>query len=87
MNRIYLDNSTTTQLDPQVLEEMIPLLREGWGSSTQVHTFGRGARKALEEARGRIVQTLGVLPEEITFTCGGTEANNLAILGAARSLG
>lgn len=65
----------------------MPLFQKGWGSSTQIHAFGRGARKALEEARGRIVQMLGVLPEEITFTSGGTEANNLAILGTARSLG
>lgn len=87
MNRIYLDNSTTTRLDPLVLEEMLPLLQEGWGSTAQIHSFGREARKALEEARGRIVQTLGVMPEEIIFTCGGTEANNLALLGTARSLG
>ncbi|MEK7821669.1 MAG: aminotransferase class V-fold PLP-dependent enzyme, partial [Planctomycetota bacterium] len=69
MNRIYLDNGTTTRLDPLVLEEMLPLLREGWGSATQIHSFGREARKALEEARGRIVQTLGVMPEETIFTC------------------
>ncbi len=87
MNRIYLDNSTTTRLDPLVLEEMMPLLQEGWGSTAQIHSFGREARKALEGARGRIVQTLGVMPEETIFTCGGTEANNLALLGVARSLG
>ena len=87
MNRIYLDNSTTSRLDPLVLEEMLPLLREGWGSAAQTHSFGREARKALEGARGRVVQALGVMPEEIIFTCGGTEANNLALLGTARSLG
>src|SRR3989338_3730984 len=66
---------------------MLPLLREGWGSAAQTHSFGREARKALEGARGRVVQALGVMPEEIIFTCGGTEANNLALLGTARSLG
>ncbi len=87
VNRIYLDNRTTTQLDPQVLEEMSPLLQRGWGISTQIHSFGREAKKALEEARGRIVQTLGIMQEELIFTSGGTEANNLAILGVARNLG
>lgn len=87
MNRIYLDNSTTTQLDPLVLEEMLPFLQTAWGSSTQVHSFGREAKNAMEKARGRVVQALGVMPEEIIFTSGGTEANNLAIHGVARALG
>lgn len=89
MNRIYLDNSTTTRLDPLVLEEMLPLFQRGWGSSAQIHSFGREARNALEKARGWIVRALGtnIMAEEILFTSGGTEANNLALLGVARSLG
>ncbi|HHT9120703.1 MAG TPA: cysteine desulfurase family protein [Candidatus Hypogeohydataceae bacterium YC41] len=87
MNRIYLDNSITTRLDPLVLEEMLPFLEKSWGSSTQIHSFGRETKNATEKARGRVVQVLGVMPEEIIFTSGGTEANNLAIRGVAKTLG
>jgi cysteine desulfurase len=87
VNKVYLNNIATTRLDPLVLEEMLPLLQEGWGSSTQIHSFGRGAKKVLEEARSRVARILGTMPEEIIFTSGGTEANNLALLGVARGLG
>lgn len=84
--KVYLDNSTTTRMDPLVLEEMLPFLQEDWGSSTdQAHWLGRQAKKAVDRARERIAHLLGTGEEELIFTSGGTEANNLALLGVARA--
>jgi cysteine desulfurase len=78
---VYLDNSATTPLAPEVVEAMIPYLQQGYGNASSLHNLGREARKAIEESRGEITQTLGVTPTEIVFTSGATEANNLAIKG------
>ncbi|MDO8136605.1 MAG: cysteine desulfurase family protein [Candidatus Brocadiales bacterium] len=83
--KVYLDNSTTTRMDPLVLEEMLPFLQEDWGSTDQTHWLGRQAKKAVDCARERIAHLLGIREEELIFTSGGTEANNLAILGVARA--
>ena len=82
MNSIYLDNNATTRLDPAVREEMTPWLGHRVGNPSSIHSFGQEARRAIERARTRVARLIGALPEEILFTSGGTEADNLAILGA-----
>jgi len=83
MKRIYFDHAATTPLREEVLDVMLPYLKENYGNPSSLHYFGREARKALEEARAKVAAGLGAEPEEIIFTSGGTEANNLAILGVA----
>ncbi|RLE40021.1 cysteine desulfurase NifS [Candidatus Acetothermia bacterium] len=80
---IYLDNSATTPVAPEVLAAMEPYFAATYGNASSLHAFGRAARKAIEEARAQIGATLGVPPEGIVFTSGATEANNLAIKGLA----
>ncbi|MCX6922208.1 MAG: aminotransferase class V-fold PLP-dependent enzyme, partial [Verrucomicrobia bacterium] len=86
MRTIYLDYNATTPLDPQVREAMRPFLSELWGNPSSVHHVGRQARARLDDARDRAAVVLGAKPSEVTFTSGGTESANLAILGAARLL-
>jgi len=83
---IYLDYNATTPLDAGVRELMLPFLGEIWGNPSSVHHVGRKARALLDDARDRAAKFLGAKPSEIIFTSGGTEANNLAIFGAARLL-
>jgi cysteine desulfurase len=85
MRPIYLDYNATTPLREEVLEAMLPFLRENYGNPSSIHSFGRAARVALDEARWRLAQLLGCDEGEIVFTSGGTEAANLAVLGAARA--
>lgn len=86
MRSIYLDYNATTPLDRQVRESMLPFLDEIWGNASSIHHIGRRARALLDEARDRAGQVLGSKPSEVIFTSGGTEANNLAIMGTARLL-
>lgn len=86
MRTIYLDYNATTPLDPTVREAMLPYLGSVFGNPSSVHHVGREARVALDEARDRASRVLGCKPSEIVFTSGGTESNNLAILGTARAL-
>ena len=83
---IYFDYNATTPLDPAVQAAMLPLLATIWGNPSSVHRLGRQARAQLDAARARAASFLGAKPSEIIFTSGGTEANNLAILGTARAL-
>jgi cysteine desulfurase len=83
---IYFDYNATTPLDPLVREAMLPFLDETFGNPSSIHHLGRKARATLDEARERTARVLGCKPGEITFTSGGTESNNLAILGTARLL-
>jgi cysteine desulfurase len=83
---IYFDYNATTPLDAAVREAMLPFLGEVWGNPSSVHHVGRRARALLDEARDRAAKFLGAKPSEIIFTSGGTESNNLAILGTARLL-
>jgi cysteine desulfurase len=83
---IYLDYNATTPLDPAVREAMLPFLDEVWGNPSSVHHVGRRARALLDDARDRAATFLGAKPSEIIFASGGTESNNLAVLGTARLL-
>ncbi len=85
-NTIYLDYNATTPLDPAVQAAMLPFLGEVWGNPSSVHHVGRKARALLDDARDRAAKFLGAKPSEIIFTSGGTESNNLAVLGTARLL-
>src|SRR5579871_6084255 len=76
---IYLDNSATTELLPEVRKAMLPYLTEEYGNASSVHALGSHARNALEEAREVIARAVHAEPREIVFTSGGTEANNWAI--------
>jgi cysteine desulfurase len=80
---VYLDYAATTPLDERVLEAMLPYLREDFGNPSSVHFFGQRAETALEEARGRMAELLNAQPDEVVFTSGGTESDNLALRGAA----
>ncbi|MDO8684494.1 MAG: cysteine desulfurase NifS [Armatimonadota bacterium] len=82
---IYLDHAATTPVDPSVFAAMTPFLTEKFGNPSSVHSFGREVRAAIDEARDSIASTIGASSSEIYFTSGGTEADNLAILGAARA--
>lgn len=84
MNRIYLDHGATTPLAKEVLEEMMPYLTDKFGNPSSIHSFGREARKAIEDAREKVAKAINADPGEIIFTGGGTEADNLAIKGIAR---
>ena len=79
---LYFDHNATTPLHPAVWEAMQPFLTEVFGNPSSLHTEGLQARDAVEEARQQVAQLLGASPEEIVFTSGGTEADNLAILGS-----
>jgi len=86
LKRIYLDHGATTPLHRDVLPVMLPYYSEAFGNPSSIHSFGREARRALDESREKTAEALGAAPEEIIFTSGGTEANNLAIQGVAEAL-
>ena len=79
----YLDNSATTRVLPEAAEKAAFLMTEGYGNPSSLHTMGFAARQAVEEARSLVAARLGAEPQEIIFTSGGTESNNLALFGAA----
>lgn len=84
MQPVYLDYAATTPLRREVHEAMRPWLEERFGNPSSMHRWGREARVALDEARARLAAVLGARPSEIVFTRGGTEADNLAVLGRSR---
>ena len=86
MKRIYLDHNSTTPLHPEVLEAMLPYYKEAFGNPSTIYSFGQETRKATDEAREKVANLIGASPEEIIFTSGGTEANNLALKGVAAAL-
>ncbi|WP_300159543.1 cysteine desulfurase family protein [Solidesulfovibrio sp.] len=79
---VYFDNNATTPLDPQVLEAMLPFLRDCFGNPSSPHQYGSRAKAAIEEARESVGALLGCAAERLVFTCSGTEGNNTAILSA-----
>jgi cysteine desulfurase len=82
---IYLDYNATTPLAPEVFEAMRPYLERHFGNPSSIHAAGREARAAIDDARDRVARLLGAKPHEIVFTGGGTESDNLAIIGLARA--
>ncbi|WP_045573509.1 cysteine desulfurase NifS [Desulfosporosinus sp. I2] len=86
MMRVYLDHSATTPVDPEVAALMMTYYTEKYGNPSSVHSFGREAKQALEQARSQVAELIGATPQEVTFTSGGTEADNLAIIGTAEAL-
>ena len=79
--RVYLDNSATTPVDPLVVEAMLPYLMGKYGNASSIHFFGQEARAAIDKARHQVAALINARPNEVVFTSGGTEANNLAIRG------
>jgi cysteine desulfurase len=86
MRSIYLDYNATTPIAPLVQEAMLPFLAEHFGDPTSHHAVGRAAQEAMDDARHQVATLLGVDRDEIVFTSGGTESNNLALLGMAGRL-
>lgn len=84
---IYLDNAATTAIDPQVIDAMIPVLKDNYGNPSSIHTDGRVARSLIEKSRKSIAKHLNCSPAEIFFTSGGTEADNMVLRCAVEELG
>lgn len=84
---IYLDYNATTPVDSRVLEVMLPYFREKFGNPSSSHYYGREAKEAIEHARKQLANSLGCAPDEIIFTSGGTESNNLVLFGVTQALG
>jgi cysteine desulfurase len=85
MDRIYLDHAATTPLDPRVLEAMLPYLTSYWGNPSSLYAEAQEARRGLDGARRTVGEILGCRPQDIVFTSGGSESDNLALRGAANA--
>ncbi|MFA7274076.1 MAG: cysteine desulfurase family protein [Crocinitomicaceae bacterium] len=85
--QVYLDNAATTPVAPEVIEAMIPILKDGFGNPSSSHFYGRQVKAHLETSRRNIAKHLNCQPSEIIFTSGGTEADNMAIMESIDSLG
>ncbi|MBS1809294.1 MAG: cysteine desulfurase NifS [Acidobacteria bacterium] len=83
--KIYLDNSATTRVDPEVVQAMLPYFTEFYGNASSTHQWGQRAKQAMEEARNQVAQLINATAIEIVFTSGGTEADNLAVKGIAEA--
>lgn len=83
MHPIYLDHAATTPVRPEVLEAMLPFFNVSWGNPSSSHRFGRAARAGLEQAKREVAEAIGAEPNQVIFTSGGTEADNLALIGSA----
>ena len=86
MRKVYLDHNATTPVHPKAIEAMLPFMNERFGNPSSVHSFGQDTREALEKARETVANALGGKKDEIVFTSGGTESDNLAISGTAGAL-
>jgi cysteine desulfurase len=86
MQRIYLDNNATTQVATEVMEDMLPCFQEFYGNASSVHWYGQEAKALMEKARQQVATLLNAEPNEIVFTSGGTESDNLAIRGIVDSV-
>ncbi|TMQ61611.1 MAG: cysteine desulfurase [Candidatus Eisenbacteria bacterium] len=86
MSRIYLDHNASTPVRPEVLEAMLPYFGEHFGNASSVHAFGQEAKGAVEDARAQVAALLNATPGEIVFTSGGTESDNIGVIGGAKAL-
>ena len=82
---IYLDHAATTPVLREVVEAMLPYYTDYYGNPSALHQIGMGAREGVEQARETLAELLNAAPDEIVFTSGGTESDNMAIFGAARA--
>ena len=85
MQRYYFDHNATTPVAPEVLETVVSCLGQVYGNASSIHHFGQGAKQRLEAARRQLAALINAAPQEIVFTSGGTEADNMAILGVVRA--
>jgi len=85
--RVYLDHNASTPVHPEVVAEMLPYFGERFGNPSSVHGFGREARAGVDTARERVARFLGAAPDEVVFTSGGTESDNMALKGIAYARG
>ncbi|MGD6832113.1 cysteine desulfurase family protein [Sutcliffiella halmapala] len=85
MKRVYLDHAATSPMHPAVIDSMLPVMKEEFGNPSSIHQFGRKTRHYVDEARNIAAKSIGAKENEIIFTSGGTEADNLAIIGVARA--
>jgi cysteine desulfurase len=85
MERIYLDHAATTPMHPRVIEKMMEFMNTNFGNPSSIHSFGREARHYIDLARETLARSIGAKENEIIFTSGGTEADNMALFGAAES--
>jgi cysteine desulfurase len=85
MERIYLDHAATTPMHPRVIEKMVEVMNTNFGNPSSIHSFGREARHYIDLARETMARSIGARENEIIFTSGGTEADNMALFGAAES--
>lgn len=83
MKKIYLDHAATTPVDPEVLHEMLPYFSQSYGNPSSIHSLGQEARTAIDKSRAKVAALIDARSDEIVFTSGGTEADNLAIIGTA----
>ena len=83
MQHFYFDHNATTPVSPEVLEAVLPCLDQAYGNASSIHHFGQIAKQRLEQARRQVAALLNCDPREVVFT-GGTEADNMAVLGAGR---
>jgi cysteine desulfurase len=85
MKRQYFDHNATTPAAPEVVRALLPYLENNYGNASSIHTFGQDARSGVEQARRQVAALLNAKPAEIVFTSGGTESDNLAVLGVVRA--
>ncbi|MEO2074571.1 MAG: cysteine desulfurase family protein [Bacillus sp. (in: firmicutes)] len=85
MERIYLDHAATTPMHPRVIEKMVDVMNHTFGNPSSIHSFGREARHQIDIARAGLARSIGAKENEIIFTSGGTEADNMALFGVAES--
>jgi len=84
--RVYFDHNATTYMREEVIEAMLPFMRERFGNASSLHFFGQENRGVIDEARERVASFIGAEPAEVIFTSGGTESDNIALRGVVKAL-
>ena len=86
VQHIYFDHNATTPVAPEVLEAVVSALGQSYGNASSIHSFGQAAKQQMEKARRQVAALIGASPKEVVFTSGGTESDNMALLGVARGV-